>query len=81
MITNNAHLNSQAIDLARILAGGKVEEVLRFECDGNPHFAANFYLIRFRSLHLIIPRWEGGVKNTLGAAAASIKDFSEGGVK
>ena len=49
-----------------------MEEALRFECDGSPHFAANFYLISFRSLHSIIPKWEGGVKIILGA-----EDFSE----
>ena len=49
-----------------------MEEFLRFKSDSSPHFAANFYLIRFRSLHSIIPKWEGGVKKILGA-----EDFSE----
>ena len=53
-----------------------MEEVLAFECNSSPHFAANFHLIKFRSLHLIIPKWEGGEKKIPGAVARK-EDSSE----
>ena len=50
-----------------------MEEDLKFELDVDPHFAANFYFIKFQLLHLIIPKWEGGVKGV----AASTKVCSD----
>ena len=51
----------QAIDLARLLSGGKVHIQDVPETPEDSHLA-NFFLIKFRTLQSIIPKWEGGVK-------------------
>ena len=62
----------QAICLAEILSGSEDHEEM-MEHSSNPHLS-NFYLIKFgASSQLIIPKWEGGIKQVFSQS----EDFSE----